>query len=142
MNHVKQIVRFVTSNWGNRMAVQWISNIMLAVHVGLGTAVLAGGAGRFPYPTYQPLVEIVDGRVWIWGVWIMASAGLMMIPARWPQIAGLWLGMTWQIMWCAAFAVAVVKYPAAGATAAVAYGGFALIDVALLTARIVDRDRG
>lgn len=139
---MKQIVRFVTSNWGNRMAMQWISNIMLAVHVGLGTAVLAGGVGRFPFPTYQPLIEMVNGQVWIWGFWIMASAGFMMMPWKWPQIFGLWLGMAWQIMWCAAFAIAVIQYPTAGATAAVAYGGFALIDAALLTARIVDRDRG
>lgn len=139
--NVRQFVRFVASNWGSRMAVMWISNIMLAVHVGLGTAVLAGGIERFPYPTYQPLIEIVNGHVWIWGVWIMISSGLMMMPWKWPQVSGLWLGMFWQIMWCAAFAIAVVKYPTAGATAAVAYGGFALIDAALLTARIVDRDQ-
>lgn len=137
---MQRLVQFVTSNWGNRMAVQWITNIMVAVHVGLGTAVLAGGAERFDYPTYQPLIDMTNGNTWLWGIWALGASGLMMIPSRWPQILGLWFGMAWQIMWCSLFAVAVVEYPTAGATASVAYGGFALIDAALLTARIVERD--
>lgn len=138
---MRQVVTFVRSNWTEHQALQWITNIMVAGHVGLGVAVLAGGVGRFPYPTYQPLIDMVDGRIWLWGVWILLAAGLMLIPARWPQIAGLWLGMFWMIMWCAAFAVAMVKYPTAGATAAVAYGVLAMIDAALLTARIVERGK-
>jgi hypothetical protein len=139
---MRRIVTFVTSNWGNEFAVKWITNIMVSVHVGLGVAVLAGGAYRFPYPTYQPLIDIVNGETWIWGIWVLFSAFLMLIPARWPQIVGLWTGMCWQIMWTAAFTIAVIEYPTAGATAAVAYGGFALLDAALLTARIVERDGG
>lgn len=140
MNFVTRAVRFVTSNWGNRMAVQWITNIMVSTHVGLGVAVLAGGRERFSFPTYQPLVDLTHGETWIWGAWILFSAGFMMVPDRWPQIIGLWTGMVWHIMWCSLFAVAIVQYPTAGATAAVGYGAFALIDAALLTARIVDRD--
>lgn len=140
MDFVKRAIQFVTSNWGNAMAVQWITSIMLSVHVALGVAVLAGGTERFSFPTYEPLVALTNGETWIWGVWILFSAALMMVPNRWPQILGLWSAMVWQIMWCSLFAVAVVQYPTAGATAAVAYGGFALIDAALLTARIVERD--
>jgi hypothetical protein len=136
---MREVIRFVTHSWSEHMALQWITNIMVVIHACLGTAILAGGSVRFPYPTYQPLIDIVNGQIWIWGFWALASAGLMMMPARWPQITGLWAGMVWQIMWCAAFSVAVVRYETAGATAAVAYGGFALIDAALLTARIVDR---
>lgn len=136
---VKRVIRFVTASWSEHMALQWITNIMVAVHVGLGVAVLIGGSKRFPYPTYEPLIHLTDDNVWVWGIWSLFAAGLMMIPARWPQALGLWLGMVWQILWCALFAVAVIQYPTAGATAAIAYGGFAAIDAALLTARIVDR---
>lgn len=124
------------------MALQWITNIMVAVHVALGMAILVGGSTRFPYPTYQPLVDLTNGHIWIWGVWILGAAGLMTLPTRWPQILGLWLGMAWQIMWCALFSVAVLEYPTAGGTAAIAYGGFAFIDAALLTARVIDKDGG
>jgi hypothetical protein len=70
----------------------------------------------------------------------MIAAALMFVPTRWPQIIGLWLGMFWQIMWSVAFAIAMIKFGGAGSIEAVAFGGFALIDAALLTARIVERD--
>lgn len=139
---MQRVMKFVMSNWGNEMAIRWITNIMVAVHIGLGVAIVAGGVHRFPYPTYQPLIDMVNGQTWVWGVWVLGSAGLMMVPTRWPQIVGLWTAMFWQIMWCVAFSMAVIEYPTAGATAAVAYGGFALLDAALLTARIVERDGG
>lgn len=139
---MQRIMKFVMTNWGNEMAVRWITNIMVAVHIGLGVAVLAGGVVRFSYPTYQPLIDMVNGQIWIWGAWILGAAFLMTIPTRWPQIVGLWLGMCWHFMWGASFAYAMVNYPTAGSTAAVAYFGFALLDAALLTARIVERDGG
>lgn len=135
-----KMLRFVLNAWTSEHALRWIWNIMTLVHAGLGVAVLAGGPERFSFPTYQPLVDMTNGETWIWGAWVLAAAGLMTVPARWPQIVGLWLGMAWSIMWCALFAIAVVTYPTAGATACIAYGGFAMIDAALLTARIIDRE--
>lgn len=135
-----KILGFVQGSWTAHQALHWLWHIMIAVHVGLGVAVIAGGAPRFTFPTYKPLLDMVHGHVWVWGLWILSAAFLMSIPARWPQITGLWLGMTWQIMWCSLFAVAIVTYPTAGATAAIAYGGFAAIDAALLTARLIERD--
>lgn len=133
---VRQVVRFVTTNWGYEMTVHWIANIMVGVHLGLGLAVLVGGAYRFPYPTYQPLIDMVHGKTWIWGLWILAAACLALIPTQWPQIVGFWIGMFWQILWGVAFTIAIVEYPTAGATAAVAYWGFAAIDAALLVALV------
>lgn len=137
---MRRAVNFFRSNWSEKHALIWVSNIMLWGHVALGVAVLVGGPHRFPFPTYQPLLMMVNGATWVWGAWILGAAALMTVPSKWPQIIGLWFGMVWHIMWCAAFAVAIVKYPTAGATAAVAYGTFAMIDAALLTARIVDRN--
>jgi hypothetical protein len=111
-------------------------NIMTALHGGLGVAVIVGGVQRFSPPTYSPLVDLVDGHTWVWGVWIMASAGLMMVPHRWPQMIGLWVGMLWHWLWCVMFAKAVVLYPDAGATAGLAYGAFAMICAALLVERV------
>lgn len=136
----KHVARFVTSNWGRDMALSWIYNIMIGIHVSLGVAVLAGGEQRFPPPTYQPLIDLTNGETWIWGLWSLAASLLMMVPTKWPQICGLWIGMFWNVMWCACFALAVVEYATAGATAAVVYGGLAAIDAALLTARVVERE--
>jgi hypothetical protein len=119
----------------------WIWSTMIALHFSLGLAVLLGGEQRFTYPTYQPLVDLSHGRTWMWGWWMIASAALMLYPSRLSQIVGTWLGMCWSIVWCTLFAVAVFEYPNAGATATVAYGGFAMINAALLTARVIDRKR-
>ena len=139
---MQRIMKFVMHNWGYEMAINWVYNIMVAVHVGLGVAILAGGPTRFPFPTYQTLIDMVDGQTWIWGLWILISASFMVVPDRWPQIIGLWLGMCWQIMWAVAFAIDLFHYPSAGATEPIAYAGFAMLDSALLTARVADRDRG
>lgn len=139
---MKLVVNFFRSTWTEHQALQWIANVMVTTHVALGVAVLVGGKQRFAYPTYQPLIDLTGGQTWIWGVWILGAAALMMIPARWPQIIGLWAAMVWQVMWCALFSVAVIHYPTAGVATAVMSGGLALVDAALLTARIVEHDGG
>lgn len=137
---MKSLFNFFNSTWTEHQALQWISNIMGWLHLALGVAVIVGGEKRFSFPTYQPLIDMTHGHTWIWGVWIIFSGLLMTIPARWFQISGLWMGMVWNVMWCSLFAVAIVQYPTAGATASVAYGGLAMIDAALLTARMLDHD--
>lgn len=121
------------------LLTQWVTTVMIAVHWGLGVAILVGGPGRFSLPTYQPLIDLAGGQTWLWGLHICLSALLMMIPLRWPNILGLWLGMIWMIMWTALFAMSVVQYPTSAATPAVAYAGFAMIDAALLTVRVIEK---
>lgn len=133
---------FVASAWEDRLLVQWVTSIMIAIHWGLGLSILAGGKARFTIPSYQPLIDLANGHIWAWGVSIMVSAGLMMIPFKWPNVAGLWLGMAWMVMWASLFTVSVARYPNAAATPVVAYAGFAMINAALLTARILERPRG
>jgi hypothetical protein len=138
---LRRALCFLQDSWTEHQALAWIWNIMITVHVGLGVAVLAGGSDRFSYPTYKPLLDLVNGRTWIWGAWVLAAAVLMTVPARWPQMIGLWIGMIWQIFWCSLFSVAVIQYPTSGATASVAYAGFAMIDAALLTARVIEHGK-
>lgn len=130
---------FVESAWAERLLTQWITSIMIMVHAGLGVVVIAGGKERFVPPSYQPLIDFTGGETWLWGVFALVAAAFMCTPFRWPNIFGLWLGMAWMIMWMTLFAVATVTYPTAAATPMVAYGGFALIDAALLTARVMDK---
>jgi hypothetical protein len=130
---------FVVGPLEERLVTQWVTAIMIAVHWGLGLAILVGGEKRFSLPTYQPLLDLVDGEIWIWGVIICTSAWLMMTPFKLTNILGLWLGMCWMIMWLALFVVSVINYPTSAATAMVAYAGFAMIDAALLTARVLDK---
>jgi hypothetical protein len=131
---------FVVGPWEDRLLAQWVTGIMIAVHWGLGLAILIGGRDRFSLPSYQPLIDLVGGQTWVWGVIIVVSAWLMMTPFKWLNVLGLWIGMCWMIMWMALFAVSVLHYPTAAATAMVAYGGFAMMDAALLTARVLDRE--
>jgi hypothetical protein len=138
-----QRVRFyVTDKWAEHLLSAWITSIMGMVHLGLGLAIIIGGKQRFIRPSYQPLIDMVNGETWLWGVAIIVSAMLMVTPFRWPIIAGLWLGMFWMIMWMSLFAYSTVMYENAASTPMVAYGGFALINAALLTARVMSKDEG
>ena len=130
---------FVVGYLEERLLAQWVTGIMIAVHWGLGLAILVGGKQRFSLSSYQPLIDLVGGQTWVWGVWIIVSAWAMMTPFKWLNVFGLWIGMCWQIMWMALVAVSVLHYPTAAATAMVAYAGFAMIDAALLTARVLDK---
>lgn len=130
---------FVTGIREEHLLVQWITSIMIVVHWGLGIVILVGGVNRFSLPTYQPLVDISGGHVWMWGVVSCIAAALMMVPLRWPNIAGLWIGMLWMIMWTTMFAVSVVESPNSAATPVVAYAGFVMINAALLTTRVIEK---
>lgn len=136
---IQRIRLYVMGRWEERLLAQWITSAMIAVHWGLGLAVLAGGTARFTIPSYTPLIDLSGGHPWIWGLTIMLSAALMMVPFKWPNVLGLWFGMVWMILWTSAFTVAVVQYPSAAATPVPAYAGLAMIDAALLTARVLER---
>lgn len=139
---MQRVRYYVTNRWAEHLLSQWITSIMMLVHGFLGAAVIIGGQQRFVKPTYQPLIDMVHGETWIWGVVIIISSVFMGVPFRWPIIFGLWLGMSWMIMWMTLFAVSTVSYENAAATPMVAYGGFALINAALLTARVMDKNEG
>lgn len=126
--------------WEEHLFSQWVSTIMIAVHWGLGLAVLVGGRERFQVPTYQPLLDITGGHVWVWGVSIIIAGALMIVPSRAVNMVGLWIGMVWMIMWTSLFAVSVSTYQQSAATPVVAYAGFALLNASLLTARALERE--
>lgn len=128
--------------WVDKHLAQWFTTIMIMVNIGLGTAILAGGRERFSLPTYQPLIDYVQGNIWVWGVWIVFAALLMSVPFRWPNIIGLWLSMFWHLIWMGCFAIAVINFSDAAATPIPVYGGFAMMSAALLTARVIDKSGG
>lgn len=130
---------FTVGKRAEHLISQWVTSVMIVVHWGLGLAIIIGGKQRFSVPSYQPLINLSGGHVWLWGVQIIASAVLMMVPLKWPSIIGLWIGMSWMIVWCGLFFVSVIEYPTSTATAAVAYAGFAMINAALLTARVIEK---
>ncbi len=130
---------FAKGLWVDRHLAQWVTTIVIMVHIGLAIAVISGGIGRFALPSYEPLITYTHGQIWIWGAWIAVSAVLMSVPFRWPNIVGLWLGMFWHIVWMSCFSLAVLKYETAVATPIPMYGGLAMICAALLTARVIDK---
>ena len=121
-----------------RSVAQWVSTTMVLVHIGLGVSIVAGGSHRFSRPSYTPLIEIVHGHTWIWGLALLLSGTLMVIPNIWTNMAGLWIGMAWMIMWTACFTISASIYPTAVTTAMVAYAGLGAIDAILLTAKIFE----
>jgi hypothetical protein len=133
---------FLTSVWGERTITQWVANVLLFVHSGLGIAIMVGGIARLTPPSYDPLIYLVHGQVWILGVWSLVVACLLVVPLRWPNIIGLFLGMVWMWLWTGMFTVAVTQFPTASATAIIAYAGFGLLDLGLLAVRVIDRDKG
>lgn len=130
---------FASGVWAEAHLAQWITSIVIMVHIGLGTAIFAGGLVRFSIPSYNPLIDYTHGHIFIWGVWISISAVLMGAPFRKLNILGLWLGMAWHSVWMACFIIAAANYETAAATPIPVYGGLALICAALLTARVIDR---
>lgn len=130
---------FAKGLWVDRYLSQWITSIMIIIHVGLGMVVLVGGIDRFSVPSFTPLIDYSNGNTWIYGVWIIISGVLMATPFRWPNIVGLWLGMAWHILWMASFAVAMANFPNSSTTPIPVYGGLALICMALLTARAIEQ---
>lgn len=140
MNLLERTARyFVTGDREEHMLSQWVCSIMIVLHWGLGIAILVGGPARFSIPTYQPLVDLTNGHTWMWALQIITSGALMMVPFKWPNIVGLWLGMVWMIIWTGLFSVSVMNSPTAAATPAVAYAAFAMINAALLTARVIEK---
>lgn len=132
---------FAKGLWVDQHLAQWVTTIMIMVNIGLGTSIIAGGIKRFSLPSYQPLIDYTDGRIWIWAVAIFMASFLMAAPFRWANILGLWIGMMWHILWMGCFTVATLSYETAAATPIPAYGGLALIQTALLTARVIDKSK-
>lgn len=104
----------------------------------LAMGILAGGRARFPFPTYQPLLDLSHGQVWPWGATIGATAVLMAVHHQSANLVGLCVSFAWYNLFSAMFAVAIVQYPNAGATAPVPYLALAMIHVALITLKIVE----
>ena len=113
---VQRVKFFARGVWVDKHLGQWVTMIIIMIHIGLGTAIIAGGRTRFSSPSYNPLIDYVGGQTWLWGVWICCSAFLMASPFRWPNILGIWLGMTWHLVWMAAFMIATLRYETAAAT--------------------------
>lgn len=141
MSVMDRVRYYVTSKWAERLLSQWVTSIMMMGHAALGLVVLLA-SDRLTGSTYEPMIEMVDGHMWVWAVWIIASAILMGVPFRWPIIAGIWLGMFWMFMWAGLFTFSVVRHDDADAMLMVAFSIFALIDVALLTARVTGKNEG
>lgn len=144
MTHAKQLLvktrNFATGPWVDAHFSQWVTTIVIMIHMGLSMAIISGGVDRFAIPSYNPLVEYTQGHVWVWGVWIAISGILISVPFKWPNVLGLWLGMFFHIIWMVCFTIAVVKYDSAASTPIPMYGGLAVLNAALLTARVLDKD--
>lgn len=139
---MRKVKYFARGLWVDKHLGQWITTIVIMIHISLSIAIFVGGVDRFSPPSYNPLIDFTFNNTWIWGVWIMASAVLTSAPFRWPSIIGWWLGMMWHIVWMASFTTAVMRYDTAAATPIPMYGGMAMICAALLTARVIDKSGG
>lgn len=117
--------------------VQTVYRSLIVTHVGLGVAILAGGVDRFPFPTYKPLLELTNGSVLPWGLWILASGVLMASHGWWANITGLGAGLLWMNLFSAMF-FSAYEDPHSSSTAPIPYMGLAMITVALMTYKIIE----
>lgn len=123
----------------NAYLASMLHRSLLVIHASLATAILVGGAMRFPPPTYQPLLDMTHGHAWPWAIGIGLSAILMLAHNQQVNMVGTFIGMVWMYMFASMFAVAVAEYPDAGATAPVAYFGLGLLNAILLTHYVILR---
>lgn len=100
-------------------------------HTGFGVVVLLGGPLRFPSPTYTPLLEFVNGRVWVYGVLFLAIGLFMLAHKTWLVLYGAVTGTILMTLWSTLFMQAASDSTTAGLTAFWAYAMFALGDVIL-----------
>ena len=135
MQHVQN---FVYREWLERHFVQWITNTMILMHVGLAVMIFLGGPERFTPPTYQPLLDYTHNATWPWALWIGTSALFMLSRRPWISIIGLWLGMVWHVVWMSSFVIAMGNSLTAASTPIPMYGAGALICTALLTAKTLE----
>lgn len=106
--------------------VERIVTVYLGViSAGFAASILAGGAIRFPPPTYQPLLDATGGAAWPYGMLYLASALALLAPQRIAHLTGALAGFVAHSIFSGLFIVALIKYPAAGSTAWWAYGAFA-----------------
>lgn len=136
---MKRVKYFATGLWVDKHFSQWLTSIVIMIHVGLAMVVVVGGVERFSIPSYNPLIAYSQGQTWIWGLWIGLSAALMATPFRMASIVGLWIGMVWHVIWMACFTIAALNYSVSATTPIPMYGGMALICTALLTARVIEK---
>lgn len=136
---MKRVKYFADGFWVRKHLVQWVTTIMIMIYMGLGSVIIAGGINRFPEPSYQPLIDYSNGRIWIWGIWICIAGICMSTPFRWINIIGLWLGMFWCVIWMTCFTIAAIHFDSSATTPIPVYGGLSLISAALLTARVIER---
>lgn len=141
MGGMLRVRYFTVGKRAEQLLSQWVTSIMVVVNICLGIAVTFTSIDRFRGPSYQPLIEFVGGRLWVWGLVFIGSGLLMMTPFRWPNIVGLWLSMYAHIVWSVFFVVALLTSPFSGPTAPIAYTGFATISAALLTVRIIEKSK-
>ena len=138
---VHAIKNYATGLWVDRHLAQWVTVIMIVGNASFAGAIIFGGPIRFTPPSYEPLLDYVNGKTWIWGVWIGAAAALMSVPFRRANIIGLWLSMVWHIIWMTSFMIAINRFENAAATPVPAYAVLAMISTALLTARVIENPR-
>lgn len=124
--------------WGNHLLDQWINTVMIMVHFGFGLVLLFSHPLTFGSKTYEPIVTLSQGHLWLWGVVIIFSGYLMAMPYKWLNVVGLWIGMAWMATWTSLFIWAVLSYPEASPLLVIACGGFAMINASLLTARVIN----
>lgn len=130
---------FARGIWVDKHLSQWITSVVIMIHVGLGSVILAGGDKRFSKPSYQPLLDYSFGNSWVWGLVILISGALIATPFRLTNILGLWIGMVWHLVWMSCFTIAMLNFETAAATPLPMYGGLALLCSALLTARVIEK---
>lgn len=133
---------YATGFWVERNLGPWVTIILVMVNFGLSISILVGGIDRFVSPSYDPLVDLTNGKVWIWGVIILFSALLTSVPFRRLNIIGLWISMAWHILWAACFVIASIQYENTASTPIPVYSGLAMLSAALLTARAIDKSKG
>lgn len=121
--------------------LQFVYQVIAVTHIILGVAILFGGVEHFPFPTYQPLLDMTGGAVWPWGDTIIIAGIAMLIPNNWLNLLGLVLGFFWMNLFSAMFLIALVQYEGAGSTAPIPYATIGFIQVALLTLKVAELAR-
>lgn len=107
------------------------------IHLSLAIAVLAGGAKRFPAPSYTSMLNLTHGHAWPYGVlWLIGGLTMLLNKTLW-RVIGCSFIVVVSCLWASLFAIAAWEIPTAAITPVVAYGGYAFINATMASLMIM-----
>lgn len=125
-------------SWAEQALMDVIRFVVALYPIGLGVAVLASGPDRWASPAWSTLLNWAD--YWVWGVALVCSGLLALLPGWRPAFVGYALSASWFWLWASSFVANLLDHSDSALTGIPTYSCIALVYTAYAVATWMDRD--